>query len=442
LGLAICKRLIELHGGEIGVRSSGIDGNGSTFYFTLPVIDRPASWQELLEPLAQPQTVLVLTESASGGDQLQEHLKRQGFKVEVRPLEEDSAWLPHVVELSPGAVILELDTVGASLSPTRADAHHDGALGAASERGWDILKVLKEHPGTRDLPVLFYSLAQEQDSGAVLEMDYLMKPMQADDLMRALTRQGLEIGSETEKKNILIVDDEPGILDMHARMIQTQASHYRVLKAKNGREALSVLEQERVDLVLLDLMMPELDGFSVLERMRTQAKMREVPVVVLTAQVLSEGDMARLNRGVVTVLRKGVFNAAETLKHVAAALERNRKLGSEAQRLVRKGMAYVHEHYAEGITREALARYVGASEDYLTRCFRQELGVTPMTYLNRYRVSRAKELLATGRRSVTEVAMAVGFSDSSYFGRVFRREAGMSPGVWLKNLNLKGNSVF
>lgn len=130
------------------------------------------------------------------------------------------------------------------------------------------------------------------------------------------------------------------------------------------------------------------------------------------------------------------------MKHVEAALERNRKLGSEAQRLVRKGMAYVHEHYAEGITREALARYVGASQDYLTRCFRQELGVTPMTYLNRYRVSRAKELLATGRRSVTEVAMAVGFSDSSYFGRVFRREAGMSPGVWLKNLNPKGNSVF
>jgi AraC-like DNA-binding protein len=327
--------------------------------------------------------------------------------VEVRQLTGDGEWLPQVVELAPGAVILE--------------------LGAASERGWNILKVLKENPDTRDLPVLFYSLAQERDSGAVLEMDYLMKPVEAADLTRALARQGLEAGDESEKKNILIVDDEPGILDLHARMVQMQAPDYRVVKAKNGREALSALERERVDLVLLDLMMPELDGFGVLETMRERVGMRDVPVVVLTAQVLSEDDMARLNRGVVTVLGKGVFNIDETLGHVEAALERNRKLGSEAQRLVRKAMAHVHEHYAEALTRETLARYVGVSEDYLTRCFRQELGVTPMAYLNRYRVSRAKELLAAGRKSMTEVAMAVGFSDSNYFGRVFRREVGISP---------------
>jgi len=334
-------------------------------------------------------------------------LQQQGFEVEVRRLEGNDAWLPQVVELAPGAVVLE--------------------LGAASERGWDLLKVLKEHPGTRDLPVLFYSLAQEQDSGTVLEMDYLLKPVEAEALTRALARRGLEAGNETEKKTILIVDDEPGILDMHARIVQTQSANYRVIKTKDGREALSVLERERVDLVLLDLMMPELDGFGVLEAMQERAGMREIPVVVLTAQALSEGDMTRLNRGVVTVLGKGVFSAAETLGHVEAALERNRKLGSEAQRLVRKGMAYVHEHYAESMTRETLARHVGVSEDYMTRCFRQELGITPMAYLNRYRVSRAKELLAAGRKSMTEVAMAVGFSDSNYFGRVFRREVGISP---------------
>jgi signal transduction histidine kinase/AraC-like DNA-binding protein len=404
LGLAICKRLIELHGGEIGVYSSGAEGDGSTFYFTLPLRN------EDVAPTGEglrSQVVLLLVEQAGEGEQLREHLKRQGFEVEVRQLTREGDWLPQVMELAPGAVILE--------------------LGAASERGWDILKVLKEHPDTRDLPVLFYSLAQEHNSGAVLEMDYLMKPVEAADLTRALARQGLEAGDEAEKKSILIVDDEPGILDMHVRMVQMQAPDYRVVKAKNGREALSALERERVDLVLLDLMMPELDGFGVLETMRERTGMRDVPVVVLTAQVLSEDDMARLNRGVVTVLGKGVFNIDETLGHIEAALERNRKLGSEAQRLVRKAMAHVHEHYAEALTRETLARYVGVSEDYLTRCFRQELGVTPMAYLNRYRVSRAKELLVAGRKSMTEVAMAVGFSDSNYFGRVFRREVGISP---------------
>jgi len=413
LGLSICKRLIELHGGEIGVRSSGQEGEGSTFYFTLPIWEgeKIAS-----RPPASSRPVLLLTESPNRGRRLCEHLKRQGFEVEVRPLTSDSDWLPHVVELAPGAVVLQLD--------------------AASKRGWDILRVLKENPGTQDIPVLFYSLAQEQDSGAVLEMDYLMKPVEAVDLTRALARQGLEAGEagpETDKKTILIADDEPGILEMHARMVQAQAPDCRVVKAKNGREALSVLERERVDLVLLDLMMPELDGFGVLETMQTHAGMREVPVIVLTSQVLSEDDMARLNRGVVTVLGKGVFNIEETLGHVVTALERNRKLGSEAQRLVRKGMAYVHEHYPEAFTRETLARYVGVSEDYLTRCFRQELGLTPMAYLTRYRVSRAKELLAAGRKSVTEVAMAVGFSDTKYFSRVFRREVGVSPAAYKRD---------
>jgi signal transduction histidine kinase/DNA-binding LacI/PurR family transcriptional regulator/AraC-like DNA-binding protein len=414
LGLAICKRLIELHGGEIGVYSSGKEGEGSTFYFSLPIWEGEKIAASLPASAAQSPTVLLLTEAPDGGGPLGEHLQRQGFEVAVRQLTGNGEWLPQVVELSPGAVILE--------------------LGAASERGWDILRVLKEHPSTQDLPVLFYSLAQEQDSGAVLEMDYLMKPVEAADLTRALARQGLEAGAETEKKTILIADDEPGILDMHTRMVQTQAPDCRVIKAKNGREALSVLEREHVDLVLLDLMMPELDGFGVLETMQTQAGMREVPVIVLTSQVLSEDDMARLNRGVVTVLGKGVFNIEETLGHVAAALERNRKLGSETQRLVRKGMAYVHEHYPEAFTRETLARYVGVSEDYLTRCFRQELGLTPMAYLTRYRLSRAKELLVSGHKSVTEVAMAVGFLDTKYFSRVFRREVGVSPAAYRRGL--------
>jgi len=96
-------------------------------------------------------------------------------------------------------------------------------------------------------------------------------------------------------------------------------------------------------------------------------------------------------------------------------------------------MAYVHEHYPEVFTRETLARYVGVSEDYLTRCFRQELGLTPMAYLNRYRVSRAKEMLSAGRKSVTEVAIAVGFSDTKYFSRVFRREVGVSPAAYRRD---------
>jgi len=433
LGLAICKRLVLLHGGQIGVQSSGQEGAGSTFYFTLPAMEAPALPPETPAlPLAAGQrmdpsaTVLLLSELPGSGERLRDHLARQGFEVNVLVIDQAAGgegcthpphtdWLAHLAAAPPGALLLDVTP--------------------ASERGWEVLRVLKGNPATRDVPVLFYALAQERDSGAVLELETLTKPVGTAELALALERRGFPAAGG--HKTILIVDDEPGILELHARLVQAQShahgATYRVLKARNGREALDLMRRERPDLVLLDLMMPELDGFGVLERMQAEEAIRNTPVIVLTGQVLTEEDMARLNRGVATVLSKGVFSAEETLAHVEGALARTGRLGSEAQRLVRKGMAYIHEHYAEPLTREDVARHVSMSQDYLTRCFRQELGVTPMAYLNRYRVKQARALLAAGEKSVTEVAFAVGFSDSNYFSHVFRQEVGMSPSAYRRS---------
>jgi YesN/AraC family two-component response regulator len=217
---------------------------------------------------------------------------------------------------------------------------------------------------------------------------------------------------------------------MHVRIVQSSLGKHQVLKARNGREALELMQAKRPDLVLLDLMMPELDGFGVLEAMREKEATRDIPVIVLTGQILTEKEMARLNRGVATVLGKGLFSVEETLTLIDAALTRKRKLGSATQRLVRQAMAYLHEHYAEPISREDLANHLGMSSDYLTLCFRREVGMTFVAYLNRYRVNQAKQLLGESDKNVTEVAMAVGFSDSGYFSRVFRRQVGVSPDAY------------
>jgi YesN/AraC family two-component response regulator len=261
----------------------------------------------------------------------------------------------------------------------------------------------------------------------VLEFDYLTKPIELADLTRALDQHWLIPDTGHGAKAILVVDDDPDTLEMHARIVQAHLPAHQVLTARNGLEALAVLQRERVDLVLLDLMMPELDGFGVLEAMRQKEATREIPVIVVTGQVLTERDMARLNQGVAMVLSKGLFSLEETLAHMDATLERNRQLSGEAQRLVRQAMAFIHEHYADPFSRRALARHVALSEDYLTACFRKELGVTPIAYLNRYRVYQAKKLLADPCKSITEIALEVGFSDSGYFSRVFRREVGVSP---------------
>jgi YesN/AraC family two-component response regulator len=188
-----------------------------------------------------------------------------------------------------------------------------------------------------------------------------------------------------------------------------------------------MLKHETVDLVLLDLQMPEMDGFEVLEKMRTDGRLQKVPVIVVTGQVLTEAEMARLNRGVTSVLEKGLFGLDETVDRINTALEQKHRLSREAQRLVRKAMAFIHENYAQPISRKEIAKHVSIAEDYLTFCFRQELGATPIKYLQRYRINRAKGLLKGSEYSITEIARLVGFSDSGYFSRIFHRETGMSP---------------
>jgi len=403
LGLAICRRLVELHHGTIGVRSTGQEGLGSTFWFTLPTIPAPVQTQGLIPQSGDSESVLVLTPQPDSSASLREHLRRSGLRVHI--LEPTSEWLTQVLLMRPNTIVLDVTSM--------------------PESAWQMVRTLRSNTATRDIPILFYS--QGQEGAAILELDYLTKPVGLTELMDALAQHLPIQGARPTRRKILVVDDEPDTVEMYARVIQTCSPAHRVIKARNGREALKVLRRERVDLILLDLLMPEMDGFAVLEAVHEGKDMRDVPIIVLTGQVLTEGDMARLNRGVTAVLSKGLFNVDEILAHVDAALARKRKLSDEARRLVRKAMAYLHEHYAEPISRQELACHIGMDDDYLTSCFRKELGVTPVTYLNRYRVNQARRLLTETNKNITEIAMEVGFSDSGYFSRIFRREVGCSP---------------
>jgi CheY-like chemotaxis protein len=421
LGLAVCRRLVALHDGTIGVRSTGEEGAGSTFYFTLPTVPPPAQAQGTAERWRATASILLLAARPDTGAALAEQLRRRGMHVDVVPA--TSEWLEQVRLLGPDAVVL------------------DAAL--AAQQGWQMLLALRNDPATREIPLLLYSQTGDGTveapprQGAVLELDHLTKPVGHAELTQALDQRlpartaacpaMAEPGAGGRAHTILVVDDDPDTVEMHARIVQTHLPACRVIKARGGREALEVLRQERADLVLLDLLMPEVDGFAVLEAMREMESTRNVPVIVLTGQMLTETDMARLNRGVATVLRKGLFSLDETVAHINAALERRRKVSDEARRLVRKAMAFLHQHYTDPIARPDIARHVGLDEDYLTTCFRQELGVTPVAYLNRYRVNQARGLLTETDKSITEIAIEVGFSDSGYFSRVFRREAGCSP---------------
>ncbi len=415
IGLAICRQLVELHGGQIGVISSGDKNDGSMFYFALPVLT-PSADAEAVQSTPS-RTVAVLTERAEGAEPLQAHLTQQGFVVRVIDVRETPDWLAAVLTAPPGALVFDFQPV--------------------SKRAWELIELLKSSPATQEIPVFFLALSQEQGCGAVLALDYLTKPMPTEALEQALARYGLQPQAPARAQTILVVDDDLEILDMHARTVQTHLPNCRVLKAPNGRVALELMQQETPALVLLDLMMPELDGMGVLEAMQANERTRQVPVVVLTAQRLTQADMERLNRGVATVLEKGMYSLKETLTHLGQALARNKRLGSETRRIVRKVMAHIHECYAEPVSREMMARHAGVSERHLTRCFRQEIGITPIEYLNRYRIKQAKQALDLKDSTITQVAHAVGFSDLSYFARVFRREVGVSPRQYQSNASTR-----
>lgn len=409
LGLAISRRLVKLHGGEIGVRSSGQEGGGSTFFFTLPAL-APEPCDAILPPLDRSGKVLLLSERPGGSGALCQHLAARGFDIETLDVCDCPDWLDRIVAAPPGAVLLDYEP--------------------AAERGWELMRALKLNLVTRDVPVIFYTLSETRNAGAMLALDYLAKPAGRAALVEAMERQGIRQDECRSGRAILVVDDDPDMLALHARMAQSHVPDCRVLTAHNGRQALDIMIRERPELVLLDLMMPELDGFGVLEAMREREETRHIPVIVLTAQILTAQDMARLQRGVAAVLGKELFSKAEVLAQVESTLARSKRLGAGAQRVVRQAMAYIHEHYVKPISREDLARHVAVNERYLTRCFQQEAGITPITYLTRYRIKQAKALLARGDMSVTEVALAVGFSDSGYFSRVFRDEVGVSPSAY------------
>ena len=417
LGLAIARRLVELHGGRIGLRSSGEEGTGSTFFFTLPAMpDAPVAVESAR---SRAHAVLLLTERPGGGERLRRHLARRGYQVDVMAVAAGDGWLGRVLAAPPGAIVLDIEP--------------------AAERGWELIRALKENPATQDVPVLFYSLAAGDERGSLLALDYLSKPLGAEALAQVLERQGVSPDGARQPPAILLVDDDPCILDLNTRTVCARLPGCTVLQARDGLQALRLMERRRPDLVLLDLMMPEMDGFRVLEAMRERPASRDVPVIVLTAQSLTPDDMARLQHGVAAVLGKDLFTAEEVLAQVESTLARSKRLGSDAQRIVRRVMAYIHEHYAEPITREDLARHAALNERYLTRCFREESGMPPMTYLNRYRIRQAKALLEAGDQTVAEVALAVGFGDGNYFGRVFRQETGVTPGGYQRGERRNGS---
>jgi signal transduction histidine kinase/DNA-binding LacI/PurR family transcriptional regulator/AraC-like DNA-binding protein len=406
LGLAITRQLVELHGGKIGVQSSGKEGEGSAFFFSLPILATQIS-PDTDPLLLNHQPVLLLSNDQTSRIALENQLQDSGFSVIGSSLKSLEEQFREILAIKPGAIVLDCQF--------------------STEDDWKIVKLLKEHPSTHDIPLVFFALIEELNSGGVLALDWMTKPIQKHDLVQTLDHFGLRAGSNLKQPTILIVDDDPDIIAVNAEIIRIYVPLSHIITAYNGLEALEIIKANQPNLVLLDLIMPEMDGFTVVERLQTDPILKNIPVVILTGQILTSRELSRLNRGVVSIMNKGFFSKEETFSQIQTALKRERRLGSDTQRLVRQAMGYIHENFGEPLNRSEIAKKLNLDEDYLTRCFSQETGLSLVAYLNRYRILQAKHLLEKSGLRIGDISQEVGFSSQSYFSRIFERQVGMSP---------------
>lgn len=183
--------------------------------------------------------------------------------------------------------------------------------------GWEVITRLKRDPATSAIPVVIVSVVDHPQHGLALgAVDYLVKPVDPAQLIKRLNDLLSNRGAGAERPRVLVVDDEAANRSLMTRTLEPAG--FAVLTAAGGREAIELTKSERPDLVLLDLMMPEVSGFDVVEALRTDSLTRETPMMVVTSATLTEDDRRALNGRVSSILSRGSVGAAD----IVSALER------------------------------------------------------------------------------------------------------------------------
>ncbi len=168
--------------------------------------------------------------------------------------------------------------------------------------GWQVLHELKTDPVTRDIPVIILSIVDKKSLGYRLgAFDYVVKPFDQHVILSTLARL-TSVNSGPYEGRLLVVDDDPQVIDLVRQMLDNEP--FEIVAAADGQEALEKVAQQQPDIILLDLVMPRLDGFAVLEHLRQKPAYHNIPIIVLTAKTLTAQEATHLQEGVVKIIQK------------------------------------------------------------------------------------------------------------------------------------------
>ncbi|MBD2461409.1 response regulator [Oscillatoria sp. FACHB-1407] len=302
LGLAIAQRFCHMMGGSLEVESEV--NRGSTFTMLLPtqvMALTPSSATS--EPCATDAStdattpILVIDDDPTVHDLVRRFLSKEGFQICSAFTGEDGLRLAR--EVRPIAITLDVMMPGMD--------------------GWTVLSVLKNDVELADIPVVMMTMIDDKNMGYALGVsDYLTKPIDRSRLISILRR----VQCEHPPCSILLVEDDPLTRDMMQHMLEREG--WQVMLAENGRVALERLAETQPKLILLDLMMPEMDGFGFIAELQKHEKWRSLPVVILTAKDLTFDDRLRLNTHVEQILQKGAYSLEEVLIEIRKLAVMNR----------------------------------------------------------------------------------------------------------------------
>lgn len=309
LGLTLTKQLVEMHGGEISVESA--PGKGSCFSFTLPVDTE----------INQPSIDSVSTEAT--GEFI--------AQLQQKPVDTaDDA--PLILVVDDDAHSLEISTLYLSDAGYRVchAMNGDDALSVARRKrpflilldvmmpgkdGWEVLQELKLDAETSDIPVIMCTVSENEELGIALgATDYLAKPIDRDMLANKLNTLGKGLHSRHNALHILAIDDDQSTRELYSATLSTQG--YRVHTASSGHEGLELAESIEPDIILLDLMMPEMDGFEVAERLKKNPHTQDIPIIVVTAKELTVAERMRLMGHIEDCVSKESFTKEQLLHEI------------------------------------------------------------------------------------------------------------------------------
>ncbi len=289
LGLALTRRLIEMHGGRIWIESAGIEGQGSAFLFELPLSQsfnqsqdgEPDVFSTSAGTGGSAPLVLIVEDNAAAAEIIGHYLSEAGYAVAHAVDGEHALQMAH--DLKPAAITLDI------MLPVKD--------------GWAVLAELKSSPEEASIPVVIVSMTEDRQLGASLgAVDFLVKPVEKERLRDAIARAVAGRAQTERPATVLVVDDEATVREMLRDVLIAQG--YAVLLADGGNQGLAMIYEKLPDAVILDLMMPEVTGFDVVRRLREQPPAHAVPIVIYTAKDITNEDLARLNSDIRSIVPK------------------------------------------------------------------------------------------------------------------------------------------